>query len=115
MGQSKQKDLSLPIPTLSWQIISQDTFVHRQKAYLVTVCHFSGWIEVDELDDTLATTIINKTKAHFSRFGIPRICHTDSGPQLTSKDCMELPLSKGLNIPLQVPNIPKVMVGRRQQ
>ena len=63
--------------------------MHRQKAYLVTVCHFSDWIEVDELDDTLATSVINKTKAHFARFGVPRICHTDNGPQFTSKDYMD--------------------------
>ena len=43
---------SLPIPTLPWQIISQDIFMHGEKAYLVTVCHFFDWIEVDELDDT---------------------------------------------------------------
>ena len=62
--------------------------MYRQKAYLVTVCHFSDWIEDHELDDTLATTVINKTRAHFARFGIPRICHTDNGPQITSKDYM---------------------------
>ena len=86
---TKEPMRSLPIPTLPWQIISQDIFLYRQKAYLVTVCHFSDWIEVDELDDTLATSVINKTKAHFARFGIPRICHTDNGPQFTSKDYMD--------------------------
>jgi len=53
------------------------------------VCHFSDWIEGDELDDTLATSVINKTQSHFARFGIPRICHTDNGPQFNSKDYME--------------------------
>ena len=86
---TKQPMKSLPIPTLPLQIISQDIFMHRQKAYLVTVCHFSDWIEVDELDDTLAPSVINKTKAHFAKFGIPRICHTDNGPQSTSKDYMD--------------------------
>lgn len=86
---TKEPMRSLPIPTLPWQIISQDIFQYRQKAYLVTVCHFSDWIEVDELDDTLATSVINKTKAHFARFGVPRICHTDNGPQFTSKDYMD--------------------------
>ena len=44
---------------------------------------------MDELDDTLTTTVISKTKAHFPRFGIPRICHTDNGPQFASKDYMD--------------------------
>ena len=86
---TKEPMRSLPIPTLPWQVISQDIFMHRQKAYLVTVCHFSDWIEVDELDDTLPTSVINKTKAHFARFGIPCICHPDNGPQFTSKDYMD--------------------------
>ena len=83
---TKEPMRSLPISTLPWQIISQDIFIHTQKAYLVTVCHFSDWIEVDELDDTLASPVISKTKANFARFGIPRICHTDNGPQFASKD-----------------------------
>ena len=83
---TKEPMRSLPIPTLPWQIISQDIFTHQQQAYLVTVCHFSDWIEVHELNDTLATTVVSKTKAHFARFGIPRICHTDNGPQFCSKE-----------------------------
>ncbi|XP_048251811.1 uncharacterized protein K02A2.6-like [Haliotis rufescens] len=77
---------SLPIPTMSWQIISQDLFAFEKKTYLVTVCHFSDWIEVDELEDTLSATVIAKTKAHFSRYGIPSVCHTDNGPQFISKE-----------------------------
>ena len=93
---TKEPMRSLPTPTLSLQIISQDIFIHRQKAYLVTVCHFSDWIEVDELDDTLATTVINKTNAHFAKFGIPRICHTVIGPQFASKDYMDFASQYGL-------------------
>ena len=72
---------SLPIPNLPWQIVSQDLFELEQKSYLVTVCHFSDWIEVDALPDTLSATVINATKAHFARYGIAPICHTDNGPQ----------------------------------
>lgn len=85
----KEPMRSLPIPTLPWQIVSQDIFMYKQQAYLVTVCHFSDWIEVDELEDTSATTVINKTKVHFARFGIPNICHTDNGAQFTSKEYMD--------------------------
>ena len=82
----KEPMKSLPIPYLPWQIISQDLFELEQKSYLVTVCHFSDWIEVDALPDTLSATVINATKAHFARYGIPRICHTDNGPQFISKE-----------------------------
>ena len=83
---TKEPMKSLPIPTETWQIVSQDIFTHEQKDYLVTVCHFSDWIEVDELQDTLSATVINKTKAHFAQFGIPQICHTDNGSQFASKE-----------------------------
>ena len=83
---TKEPMKSLPIPTQTWQIVSQNIFTHEQKDYLVTVCHFSDWIEVDELQDTLSATVINKTKAHFARFGIPQICHTDNGSQFSSKE-----------------------------
>ena len=75
---------SLPIPSLPWQIVSQDIFNHEGKSYLVTVCHFSDWIEIDELTNTLSTTIIAKTKTHFARHGVPAQCHTDNGPQFIS-------------------------------
>jgi hypothetical protein len=78
--------MSLPIPTLPWQLVSQDILKCRGKYYLVTVCHFSDWIEVDQVEDTLSTTIIAKTRVHFSRFGIPNQFHTDNGPQYISRE-----------------------------
>ena len=44
---------------------------------------------MDELDDISTTTIINKTKAHFARFGVPCICHRENGPQFTSQEYAE--------------------------
>ncbi len=82
----KEPMRSLPIPTLPWQIVSQDIFMLEGKAYLVTVCHYSDWIELDELPDTLSKTVIDKTKAHFSRYGLPAQCHTDNGPQFISQE-----------------------------
>jgi len=67
---------SLPIVAGPWQLISQDDSEH-----LVTVCHFSDWIEVDKLEDLSTSVVIDKTKAHFSRYGIPNICHMGNGPQ----------------------------------
>ena len=82
---TKEPMKSIPLPSLPWEIISQDLFTLEQRSYLVTVCHFSDWVEVDELMDTLSTTIVNKTKVHFARFGIPHVCHTDNGPQFVGK------------------------------
>jgi len=78
---SKEPMKSLPIPAGPWQLISQDIFTFKSEHYLVTVCHFSDWIEVDKLEDLSASLVIEKTKAHFSHYGIPNICHTDNGSQ----------------------------------
>ncbi len=82
---TKEPMKSIPLPSLLWEIISQELSTLEQRSYPVTVCHFSHWVEVDELMDTLSTTIVNKTKVRFARFGIPQVCHTDNGPQFVGK------------------------------
>ena len=82
----KEQMKSLPIPMLPWQIVSQDLFDYKQHPYLVTVCHFTDWSEVDKLQNALSSTVIKCTKAHFSRFGTPQICHTDNGSQFISDE-----------------------------
>ena len=91
-GSASQKEhmLSLPVPARAWDLLSQDLFAFEGKDYLVTVCHFSDWIEVDELKDTLASTVVDKTEAHFATFGAPTRVHTDNGPQFISKDYADL-------------------------
>ena len=76
-------------PMKSLPIVSQDLFELDRKPYLVSARHFSYWIEVDAFPDTLSVTVINGNKAHFARYGIPEICHTDNSPQFTSKDYQE--------------------------
>ena len=84
---------SLPVPTLPWQIISQDLFEYKHQPYLVTVCHFTDWIEVDQLPDTLSSTVVQCTKAHFARFGISEILHSDNGSQFLSHDFNQFALT----------------------
>ncbi|CAB4033978.1 Transposon Tf2-9 poly [Paramuricea clavata] len=82
---TKEPMKSIPLPSLPWEITSQELFTLEQRSYLVTVCHCSDWVEVDELMDTLSTTIINKTEVNFAMFGFPRVYHTDNGPQFIGK------------------------------
>ena len=78
--------LSHPTPTRPWQFVSQDIFEFEQKQYLVTVDHYSDFHELDQLINTQSTTIIDLTKTHFARHGIPLRCLTDNGPQFVSKE-----------------------------
>ena len=61
------------------------------KWHLVTNCHYSDWVKMfcatqDVLHNTLPATVVQLTKAHFARFGIPERLITDNGPQLISTE-----------------------------
>ncbi|XP_057302771.1 uncharacterized protein K02A2.6-like [Hydractinia symbiolongicarpus] len=104
---SKEPMRSIPVPSLPWQIVSQDLFEYENKDYLVTVCHFSDWIEVDHLPNTLASTVVRHTTAHFSRYGIPEICHTDNGPQFISNEFKNFAKQYGFHHTRSAPYFPK--------
>ena len=78
--------LSHPTPTQPWQFVSQDIFELDHKQYLITVDHYSDFYELDPLTNSQSSTIINLTKAHFARYGIPLRCLTDNGPQFVSHE-----------------------------
>ena len=74
----------------------------------MTVCHFSDWIEVDKLEDTLSSTVIEKTKCHFARYGVPATCHTDNGPQFISNQYRKFSAEYGFKHTTSSPYHPKV-------
>ena len=82
----KEPMRSQPIPTRPWQFVSQDIASFENGNYLITVDHYSDFIEVDELPNTLACTIVAKTEAHISRYGIFDILLTDNGPQFIATE-----------------------------
>ena len=104
---TKEPMRSLPIPTLPWQIVSQDLLEYETNAFLVTVCHYSDWIEVDKLKDTLSTTITECTSAQFARHGIPKICHTDNSPQFISSQYEKMLETYGVKHTTSSPYYPK--------
>ncbi|XP_068703724.1 uncharacterized protein [Montipora foliosa] len=108
--QSMQKDMLRKIYANHfgpWQIVSQDLCELEKQRYLVTVCHFSDWIEVDKLEDTLSSTVIEETKAHFARYGVPAICHSDNGPQFISEDYRKFSVEYGFRHTTSSPYHPK--------
>ena len=83
---SRSPMLSQPIPEYPWQFVSQDICTFGGNNYLVTVDHYSDFIEMDELDDTLANTIVKRTEAHVARHGVPEAILTDNGPQFIATE-----------------------------
>ena len=73
-----------PVPTLPWQLVSQDLFELNGMAYLVTVDHYSDYYELDRLPSIQSSAVVQATKHHFGCHGIPHTLITDNGPQFTS-------------------------------
>ena len=49
------------------------------KWHLVTTYHYSDWVEIDVLSNTLTATVVQLAKANFARFGIPERQITSPG------------------------------------
>ena len=52
--------------------------------FLVTVDYWSNFLEVDQINNSEASTVIWRIKAHLARHGIQEEVETDNGPQFTS-------------------------------
>ena len=82
--QQKEPMMTPEIPTRPWQMVAQDLFTVNRENYLITVDYFSDYWELDQLPDTLSSIVIEKTKQHFARYGIPETVISDNGPQFHS-------------------------------
>ena len=85
-NQQKESLLPVEIPDRPWQIVSTDLCEWNGDNYLVTVDHYSNFIEVDKLASTLTKTVIKKLKTHMSRYGQCDILISDNGPQFISNE-----------------------------
>ena len=84
--QQKEPMMTPAIPTRPWQVVAQDLFIINRENFLITVDYFSDYWELDQLPDTLSSTVIAKTKEHFGRYGIPETVISDNGPQFCSHE-----------------------------
>lgn len=67
-----------------YEKIGADLFCLNGNNYLVMTDYFSNYPEVCYLKDTSSKTVIQKMKASFSRFGIPKTVISDGGSQFRS-------------------------------
>ncbi|MGH0142006.1 UNVERIFIED_CONTAM: hypothetical protein FKN15_074960 [Acipenser sinensis] len=84
----QQKETLIPhqIPEQPWSKVGMDFFTVNKSDYLIIVDYYSDYWEIDELQDTTATTTIECCKRHFSRHGIPDTVITDNGPQFVGHE-----------------------------
>ena len=77
-----QKEPLLPheISELPWTITATDIFEIEGMYFLVLVHSYSGWFEIDKIEDMTSATVIKKLKRHFAVHGIPTVLLSDNGP-----------------------------------
>jgi len=73
-------------PSRPWEKVGTDLLSWDGKDYLVTVCYFSNFWEIDRLNNTESKTVIKKLKGHFARYGIPTKLVSDNAKQFTSEE-----------------------------
>ena len=88
-AQTRDKLLAHDIPALPWMKVGMDLFTCKGKDYLIVVDYLTDFLEVSELPNTVAATVVHSAKQHFARHGIPMIVHSDGGPQFMSREFME--------------------------
>ena len=85
LATAQQKETLMSIESiLPWEKVGADLFSWSGKDYLLTIDYFSGWWEVDRLNDTTATAVIRVLKAYFGRWEIPSTLISDNEPQFTA-------------------------------
>jgi len=84
--QQKESMMTPEIPTRPWQVVAQDLFTLDRENFLITVDYFSDFWELNQLPDTLSSTVVTKTKQNFSQYGIPEKVISDNGPQFCSRE-----------------------------
>ena len=83
-AQQTEHLMSHEVPTRPWQRVGTDLFTFDGNEYLITVCYYSNFWEIDRLYDTASQTVIHKLKSHFARYGKPDELISDNGPQFSS-------------------------------
>ena len=106
-SQPKEPLMNHELPSRPWQKVGADLLTLNDKDYLVTVDYYSNFWEIDRLYDTASKTVIQKLKAHFSRYGIPEQLVTDNGPQFASSSFRHFTIKYDIQHTTSSPHHPK--------
>ncbi|KAK2549435.1 Uncharacterized protein P5673_030110, partial [Acropora cervicornis] len=79
----KEPLITPELPSRPWSIVAQDLYSFQGNNFLITVDAFSAYWEVDKLPQTTSPAVIDVTKQHFARYGIPD--RSDVERKLTKK------------------------------
>lgn len=82
------------IPIYPWQVVSMDVFfadyAGRKRNFLVTVDHYSDFVELDILKDLSGKSTVETCRVNFSRHGSPQLVITDNGTNFINEEMKEM-------------------------
>lgn len=87
--QRREPLITTPLPHRPWEHVGSDIAEHKGQKYLVVTDYYSRYLEVVYLASTTSSTIINKLKCIFARWGIPQEMTTDNATYWTSNEFAE--------------------------
>lgn len=87
----------IEIPNYPFEIISMDVFQIKHEYFLVTVDHYSDFIELDKILDLTPRSVIACCKHNFARHGIPRMIITDNATNFNNKMMMDFVTNWNIN------------------
>ena len=95
------------IPDRPWSRVAADLFSLHGKNYIVLVDYYSNFLEVSELPDTTACSVIQFLKEQFSRHRIPDCLVTDNGSQIVSQEFIQFTMDWEFKHITSSPHYPK--------
>ncbi|XP_063954061.1 uncharacterized protein K02A2.6-like [Lytechinus pictus] len=95
-SQPAQPLMSHQIIDRPWAKIGLDLFHHSNDTYLIMVCYYSNFFEMEKLQRTTAPAVIKKLKHQFGRYGVPEIIVSDNGPPFSSNKFAEFTKKLGV-------------------
>ena len=86
VSHAAQPMMAHDVPSRPWAKIGIDLFHYKDDMYLIMVCYFSNFFEIEKLHRTNALPVIAKLKQHCGRYGIPDTIVSDNGPPFSSRE-----------------------------
>lgn len=93
-SQAKPPMQSTAVPVYPFQVVSMDVFfaeyAGKRQNFLVTVDHYSDFIEVDVLKSLSASCLVKTCQMNFARHGVPQLVISDNGTNFINKEMSEM-------------------------
>jgi len=105
-SKTKEPMLSHEIPDIPFMKVAMDIAENQGKIYLIVYDYYSRWLEVCNMRDKTAESVIKELKAIFSKFGVPEQTVSDNNP-FNSAKFRDFANSWSFEVITSSPNYPK--------